>query len=169
MLKLNDFWQKLRHKILPASKSDIDWRFDTLFKTLLEAIKLLHSISNKIENMEAKSEDLSRLQANNSLYLSSTDKASIEKFVRLAYRAILNRDADANGLEHFSKAIMDQRLHYTDVIEALMTGYEYLYTTDSDPQFAGFRDKKIIENSLKIYNFQPYSVNELENAAPEFK
>lgn len=168
MLDIKKEWLKFRQNILPASKNDIGWRFDAVLQILSDHMTKLNSLSDRIQVMEdynfKNNQQIDRI----SNYISHADTNKHDKFVRQAYRAILKREADSEGLEHFIQAIENNHIDYYDVITSLMSGYEYIYAPERDPQFKNFNDQEIKDRTQKIINHLPFSIEELDGAVPEF-
>jgi hypothetical protein len=97
------------------------------------------------------------------------DGTAYEKFVRLAYLGVLRREADAKGLSHFIRELESQHISYSDVLSILMASNEYAYTTENDWQFKNFYLPSIQANVQEIIDFQPFSIEDLDNAATEFQ
>lgn len=91
-----------------------------------------------------------------------------ESFVRMAYRAALLREADADGLKHYTTLLDSGSLQHADVLEELLGsgGSPHHYSIDKDDQYAGFLSEQVKQRSIDLATHVPFSAADMDKSVP---
>ena len=182
MLNIGNIYNQLRRKILPASKEDLSWRFDQLLSVILDISERLANIEVAARNngaLQARGDDvLGRDVAPGSAKDAKTVKcesegrglsrSGAEEFVIKAYKGVLRRDPDPEGLRACVQALVDGEISCADVIASMMDSHEYAYLPEKDPRVSGYLTPGVIALTDEVRAFQPFSVDDIQKLGVEF-
>ncbi len=91
-----------------------------------------------------------------------------ERFVRMAYRSVLRREADPDGLKHYTLQLSAGALQYTDLLEELTHSREFRdnYAVEDDCRFSEFLTEESIRCSMDLSSHRPFTISEMDRCVP---
>lgn len=91
-----------------------------------------------------------------------------ESFVKMAYRAVLLREADADGLKHYAALLDAGSLQHADVLQELLGSgnFPHNYSIEKDDQYAGFLSEEVKQRSIDLATHVPFSAADMDNSVP---
>jgi SAM-dependent methyltransferase len=191
-------YHEFRRKLMPASKEDLHWRFDLMLSLLGEISSRLGETSSRLSSVEqdfaqrklCKFEDLCSEESSEMAESASTPVSSphgtghdvpsgpvprsdvqsrTEDFVRNAYRGLLRREADKEGLEAGVKALLNGELDHADLITSMMKSFEFNYSMENDPRIRPYLTPDVRELTNKIRASKALTDADLEIIGADFK
>lgn len=93
-----------------------------------------------------------------------------EQFVKMAYRSVLRREVDPDGLRHYTSQLQTGALQHADLLETLMQSGEFRdsYAVADDGQYAAFLSDETIRCSAELSSHRTFTIADMDNRVPGF-
>jgi SAM-dependent methyltransferase len=101
----------------------------------------------------------------------SDNQTTHEAFIKLAYKGLLRREADADGLRHYNELLNCGAIDYTALLDVLINSDEFnnTYSIYKDPQYNAFITDNIMKTSALLSNSSRFTLCDIDAAVPGLK